>query len=77
MIRRIILSLLVGTAVVALDQPEAANELADEAERAAAFCRAVPFACRAAAEGAVDRVALPFGGAGDYVGGTQPSKDEP
>lgn len=68
MIRRILLSLLVGAAVVALDRPDRAGEMAKDAREAARFCAAVPFLCRHAADAVMDGDALPIGDGSAYVG---------
>ena len=72
MIRRLLMSLVVGAAVVAVDRPEDGAEMAHEVERAVSFCTALPVICRGAAERA-----LHSGGGDDYVRGDAEAKDAP
>lgn len=90
MLRRLLLSLLAGGAIVALDRPDEARERVERARHAARLCAAVPFACRAvageaagrAAKGATDGATptartLPFLTSDDYVGEERNPKDRP
>ena len=67
MVRRILMSLLVGAAVVALDRPDEASDLAEDARRTAKLCSTLPFLCRRAAEAAVEGAGLPIRAPAAYV----------
>ena len=59
MLGRIVLALLVGAAIVAIDRPaetrrDAENAAAAAAERAVAMCAANPRRCESALEGALE-----------------------
>ena len=84
MIRRILMSLLVGGAIVTLDERaeraadarEAAGEMAERARAAADLCARVPLLCREVAERALGS-GLPQRSVNDYVDGDPKLVDKP